>query len=64
MKTNRLIIGGWILGATLFLSACSTNKQVAYKDDMYNNKPSNKSNEVYQSPDYYYTDGNQQVAQN
>lgn len=62
MKTNRLLIGGWALAAIISLSACSTSRQVALKDDMYNNQATRKVNNVYQSPDYYYT-GNEEQAQ-
>src|SRR5690606_25369225 len=58
MKTNRLLFGSLTVAAIFALSSCSTSRQVAYKDDVYNNQ--SKAPKDYQSPDYYYTDGQTQ----
>lgn len=57
MRTNKILTGGWVLAAILALSSCSTSRQVTLKDDMYNTKTSDRTSNVYQSPDYYYSDG-------
>ena len=57
MKKNRLLFGGLAIAAVIALGSCSTNKQITYRDDVYNNQ--SKAQRVYQSPDYYYTDGDQ-----
>src|SRR5690606_3394617 len=61
MKTNKSIIGSLALLAIIALGSCSTSRQVAYRDDMYNNQTSNRAAD-YQSDDYYYTDGQQNVS--
>jgi hypothetical protein len=61
MKTNKFIIGSFAVVYLALLSACSTSRQVAYQDDMYNNRAANSTNQDYQSSDYYYTEG-QEVA--
>jgi len=55
MKANRIVLGGLALTIAVTISSCSTSKQIAYKDDMYNNRQANVD-QPYQSPDYYYTD--------
>ncbi|MDR2285163.1 MAG: hypothetical protein LBE37_18265, partial [Sphingobacterium sp.] len=57
MKTNKLLIGGWTLALVAVLSSCSTSRQVTYRDDVYNNQTAgSRPAQVYQSPDYYYTE--------
>src|SRR5690606_20707859 len=57
MKTKRTIISCLAITAALAISSCSTSRQIAYKDDVYNNRQANTERPtVYQSPDYYYSD--------
>ena len=54
MKKNKIFLGGLALVFAGVLSSCSTTSRTVYRDDVYNNQDSRS---VYQSPDYYYTDG-------
>ena len=64
MKTNKLVIGSLALVYLAVVSACSTPRQVTYQDDMYNNRAANSTEQAYQSPDYYYTDGQETASSN
>src|SRR5690606_40486945 len=55
MKTNKILIGSLTMTVALAISSCSTGRQIAYKDDVYNNRQIN-TDQAYQSPDYYYTE--------
>src|SRR5690606_29898695 len=59
MKASILKISAIALISLLTLGACSTSRQVAFRDDVYNNNA--HAREVnYQSPDYYYDEGTQE----
>jgi len=54
MKNNKIFLGGLALAFAALISSCSTTSRTVYRDDVYNNRDNGT---VYQSPDYYYTDG-------
>jgi len=54
MKNKKILLGGAALGLLALISSCSTSSRTVYRDDVYNNRD---AGQVYQSPDYYYTDG-------
>src|SRR5699024_7393720 len=54
MKKYKLLLGSSTLALLFVMSGCSTSRQMAQKDDVYNTQ--SEARQVYQSPDYYYTD--------
>src|SRR5688572_22159330 len=62
MKANSLKISILASVSLLYLGACSTSRQVAFRDDVYNNK-TQAVEENYQSPDYYYDEGAEPARQ-